>query len=138
MSTPAVPPCDRIAIALWRCGAAQAAMELAYAAILRADPTWPACRDALERIQSGASPDDGGPAPVLDLALVAGMLELGQLYEARSVLHGARIGGPAALRLARTLDEALAPFPPEADPSFEAVLALVRAGQAASALRALE
>lgn len=113
-------------------------MELAYAAILRGDPAWPACRDALERMQSGASPDDGGPVPALDLALVASMLELGQLYEARSVLVGARIGGPVALRLVRALDEALAPFPPDADPSFDAVLALIRAGQAASALRALE
>lgn len=136
--SPSVPSSDRLAIALWRRGAAREAMELAYAAIVRGDPGAAACRVALERMRHGQSPDDGGPEIVLDLDLVRAMLELGQLFEARSVLRGGAIAGPAAARLARTLDAALAPFPPEADPSFEAVLGLVRAGQGASALRALD
>ncbi len=138
MSTPHVPHSDRVVIALWRRGDAHAAMELAHAAIVRGDAAWADCRVALERMRSGHSPDDGGPVPTLDLPLVAAMLDVGQLVEARCVLRGGRVPGPAAARLARVLEEALAPFPPEADPSYEAVLGLIRAGQASSALRALE
>jgi hypothetical protein len=135
---PAVPACDRVVVALWRRGAAQAAMEVALAAVSRGDPRWPHCGAALDKMRRGESPDDDGPAPELDLVLVSTLLDLGLLLEARSVLRGAGLGGALAQRLSRTLDEALEPFPPEADPSFEAVLQLVRAGQAPSALRALE
>lgn len=137
MNAPGPLP-DRIAVALWRAGSAHAAVELAHAAIARGDARWMVCRIAIDRIQRGESPDEGGELPVLDLPLVASMLERGHLVEAYWVLRGAAIGGPVAQRLVRTLEEALAPFPSDADPSFDAVRKLVRAGQSAAALRALE
>lgn len=138
MSAPAPPPPDRIAVALWRTGAVRAAIELAHAAIARGDTRWMVCRVAIDRMQRGEDPDEGGELPALDLGLVATMLEHGHLFEALYVLRGAPIRSALAQRLARTLDEALAPFPSDADPSFDAVRTLVRGGQAASALRALE
>lgn len=132
------PTPDRIAAALWRRGALEAAHELALAAITRGDPRASACHGLLDRLRRGESPDAGLPLPALDLELVATLLELGQLAEARAVLAGAQLAEPAAGRLGRLLDEVLAPFPPHADPSFAAVLQLVRAGCAPSALRALE
>ena len=138
MTVPGPPPPDRIAVALWRAGAPRAALALAHAAIGRADSRWMVCRMAIERMQRGEDPYEDGEIPALDLPLVATMLEHGHLYEAHAVLRGVTVEGALAERLARTLDEALAPFPPDADPSFGAVLQLVRAGQAASALRALE
>ena len=138
MTVPGPPPPDRIAVALWRAGAPRAAIALAHAAIARADSRWMVCRMAIEQMQRGEDPYEDGEIPALDLPLVATMLEHGHLYEAHAVLRGVTVEGALAERLARTLDEALAPFPPEADPSFGAVLQLVRAGQAASALRALD
>ncbi len=132
------PPPDRLVVALWRRGATRQALEVAQAAISRADPRWAHCRAQIERMRRGESIDDGAEVPALDLGLIAAMLDAGQLFEARTVLAGAGIASATASRLARTLDAALAPFPPDADPSFGAVLQLVRAGRAASALRALE
>ncbi len=138
MTVPGPPPPDRIAVALWRAGAPRAAIALAHAAIARADARWMVCRMAIERMQRGDDPYEDGELPALDLPLVATMLEHGHLYEAHAVLRGGKVEGALAERLARTLEEVLAPIPREADPSFGAVLELVRAGQASSALRALE
>lgn len=138
MLTAGLPPPDRIAVALWRLGSAHAAIELSHAAIARGDARWMVCRMAIDRMQRGQSPDVDGEVPVLDLALVGAMLERGHWIEALWVLRGASIDGPVARGLTRALEEALAPFPAEADPSFDAVRKLVRAGRAASALRALE
>ncbi|MBZ0120004.1 MAG: hypothetical protein K8H88_23650, partial [Sandaracinaceae bacterium] len=45
---------------------------------------------------------------------------------------------PIGARLLTLLERALAPLPPEADPSFAALLQLIRIGQASSAARALD
>jgi hypothetical protein len=131
------PPHDRIAMALWRRGSARSAQELALAAISRGDARASACHSVLDRLRSGAGPDDA-PVPELDLALVAGLVDVGHLVEARAVLSGAMLSEPAARRLARLLDEVLAPFSADADPSCAAIVHLVRAGCASSALRALD
>lgn len=132
------PPYDRIAVALWRSGAMEAAKELALAAITRGDPRATACHAVLDRIRGGGGANDGLPVPELDLGLVGGLVELGHLAEARAALAGIGTDEPAGARLRRLLDEVLAPFPPEADPSYTAVVHLVRAGCPSSALRALD
>lgn len=132
------PPNDRIAVSLFRIGAVPAAIEVAQLAIARGDARRIEAKVALERMKRGESPDDGREAPELDLALVGGLLDHGRMFEARAVLRAANVGGATASHLAQALDEALAPFPPEADPSFAAVLQLIRTGQAASAVRALD
>jgi tetratricopeptide (TPR) repeat protein len=136
MSTP--PPLDRIAVALYRRGAVAQAIEVAHLAMARNDPRRIECRVAFDRMRRGESPDEGRVGPDLDAALVATLVDAGRLFEARAVVQGAKPEGGLAAKMSRTLEEALAPFPPDADPSFAAVLQLVRAGQAASAMRALE
>jgi tetratricopeptide (TPR) repeat protein len=133
-----LPPSDRVAVALFRIGAVPSAIEVAQLAVARADARKIEARVALERMRSGESPDDGREAPAIDLALVGVLLDHGRLFEARAVLRSGAVHGVLAEHLTRALDEALAPFPDDADPSFAAVLQLTRSGQAASAVRALD
>ncbi len=133
-----LPPPDRLALALWRRGAEREALEIAQAAISRGDPRWTHCRALVDQMRRRERPDASEPVPTIDLSLIGAMLEAGQLFEARAVLRGAKLDDPMAARLRRVLDAALAPFPGGADPSFGSVLGLIRAGRAASALRALE
>lgn len=140
MSSPVLPPTDRIVYALWADGKVRAAMELASHALARGDRARALLHEQLDLLGRGEVIEPGPtPIPALDLALVMAMVDRYRYYEALCVLQAVAMPeGEAAERLATLLEDALAPFPPEADSSFEAALHLVRAGQAPSALRAIE
>ena len=125
--------------AVWRAGGAGAAIELASHALARNDHHRPQVSEQLARLRAAAplEPPAERP-PALDLELVGALVDRYRYHEARCVLRAAGLTEGSGRRLAALLDEALAAFPNEADPSFDAVLHLVRAGQAPSALRALE
>lgn len=135
----AIPPSERIVVALWRAGHARAARQYAGHALARNDPA----RAVLHRLGDQIEQDRPIPdlEPVdLDFPLVVALVDRYRLHEAETVLRAAELtrGDRRARRLASLLEEALAPFPADADPSFSAALQLVRAGQAPSALRAIE
>lgn len=141
MSGPALPPSDRIVYALWRAGNVRAAMELATHALARNDRARGVLNELLGLLGRGEVLEAGsGPIPPLDMHLVVAMIDGYRYHEALCVLNAEELpaSDKTASRIARLLEEALAPFPPAADPSFGAALHLVRAGQAPSALRALD
>ena len=140
MSGAALPQTDRIVVALWRIGDPRAAGELAVSALARADRRQAEVRAPRARLRSGHELEGGlEPLPEIDLDLAQALVERYRYHEAQIVLRVIGTGSPGLGRkLAMVLQEALAPFPPDSDPSFGAALQLVRAGQAPSALRALE
>ncbi|MCA9606227.1 MAG: hypothetical protein KC619_11560 [Myxococcales bacterium] len=135
----AIPPSERIVVALWRAGHARAARQYAGHALARNDPARAVLHRLDDAIEQGRAVPDLEPVP-LDFALVVALVDRYRLHEAETVLRAAELtrADRRARRLAALLEEALAPFPADADPSFSAALQLVRAGQAPSALRALE
>lgn len=141
-SSSPLPPSDQIVLALWRAGDARAAATFASQALARQDRRRAQVRTLLEAIREGraapaAAPDE--EAPALDLSVAAALVDRYRYPEARTVLRARGLENePTGRRLGTLLDEALAPFPAEADASFAAVLHLVEAGQGPSALRALE
>lgn len=137
MSGSPLPPSDQLLFAVWRAGGAAAAIELAGHALARNDHRRPQVQDQLRRLRAAAPLGETPEVPELSLELVSALVDRYRYHEARCVLRAAGLAD-AARGLAMVLDEALAPFPAEADPSFDAVLHLIRAGQAPSALRALE
>jgi tetratricopeptide (TPR) repeat protein len=133
--------------ALWRRGHAEAAQAFAAAALARDDRRRVALRAQLEALRAGrpleAGAADAGATDLdvePDLELVSALVERHRYAEARWLLRAAGLDAedPRGGRLGALLDEALAPFPDDADPAFAAVLRLLAAGQAPSALRALE
>ncbi len=138
MPGPDLPRSDRVVVALWREGAVEAAIEMATHALARAAPARAALHAQLDRLRAGEGVDDEQSVPSLDFQLAIAMVERYRFHEAACLLRALGLSEHGAERLGALLDEALAPFPEEADPSFAAVLGLVRAGQAPSALRALE
>lgn len=135
----AIPPSDRIVVALWRAGHERAAKQYAGHALARNDPARAVLHRLTDAIDGGGAVPDAEPV-ALDFALVVALVDRYRLHEAETVLRAAELtrGDRRARRLAALLEDALAPFPADADPSFSAALQLVRAGQAPSALRALE
>src|SRR5690606_23605127 len=121
-------------------GDVQAAAQYASAAIARGDRDTDPLRVQLSQMRAReplVAPS--APLPALDEALCAGLVERFRYYEARVVLAaGGLLESVIGQRLELVIDEVLAPFPDDADASFAAVLHLIRAGQAASALRAID
>ncbi len=138
-SASGLPPSDRIVVALWRTGHERAARQYAGYAIARNDPARAVLRRLAEALERGDSPPDGD-VPRLDFSLVVALLDRYRLHEAEVVLRAVGLApiDRRAKRLAALLEDALAPFPADADPSFSSALQLVRAGHAPSALRAIE
>jgi len=139
MSADGLPPTERIVHALWRAERTRDASELAKHAVARRDASTDALKAQLSRLARG---ERLLPLPPLeiDFALVVGHVERNRLHEAQTLLRATGMArtDPRGRRLASVLAEALSPLPADADPSFAAALHLVRAGQAPSALRALE
>jgi hypothetical protein len=140
MSGAALPQTDRIVVALWRLGDSRAAGDLAVAALGRSERRHAELRAQLAWLRAGHALEVGSePLPEVDLALAQALVERYRYHEAQIVLRVIGTGSPGLGRkLGMVLEEALLPFPPDSDPSFGAVLQLVKAGQAPSALRALE
>ncbi|MBX3272199.1 MAG: hypothetical protein KF729_18185 [Sandaracinaceae bacterium] len=140
MSATSIPASDRIVVALWRAGQARAARQYAGHALARNDPARAVLHRLIEGLEGGAAPPDDGEVPPLDFALVVALVDRYRLHEAEVLLRIAGLGrgDPRGKRLGTLLEAALAPFPADADPSYSAALQLVRAGQAPSALRAIE
>jgi len=138
MPAPGPPRSDRIVVALWRKAQVQAAAELARHALARSDPARSVLHEQLDRLREGHSVDDELSVPALDFALVITHVEERRFHEAACLLGALEFAEPGARRLGALLREALSPIPAGADPSFGALSELIRAGQAPSALRALE
>lgn len=135
---PALPPADELVVALWRRGDPAAASAFARAALLRHDRRSVRVRELLAMLETG-QPLEGEGAARLDLPLVGRLVDRHRYAEALVLLRALGLGGVAiGAQLERALAEALAPFPPEADPSFAAALHLIQSGQGPSALRALD
>jgi len=139
MSADGLPPTERIVHALWRAGKVRDASELAKHALARRDASADGLKAQLSRLGRG---EQLLPLPPLELdfALVVGLVERHRLHEAQTLLRATGLSrrDPRGRRLASVLADALSPLPADADPTFAAALHLVRAGQAPSALRALE
>ena len=139
MSGPELPLSQHVVAALWQRGEVRAAAAFASNALARCDPHRHALHAQLDRLRAGeALTDIPAQMPALDHALVTALVDRYRFHEAQCVLSVVGATSSRSDGLERLLTEALAPFPADADPSFDAVLHLVRAGQAPSALRALE
>ncbi|MEQ9078836.1 MAG: hypothetical protein RLP09_33530 [Sandaracinaceae bacterium] len=137
-SASALPPVDELVIALWRRGDAASAAAFARAALLRHDRRSVRVRELLGLLEMGQPLAGEGDAQ-LDLPLVGRLVDRHRYGEAHVLLRALGLAQtPIGGQLDRALSEALAPFPPEADPSFNAALNLIHAGQGPSALRALD
>ncbi|MGF1467901.1 MAG: hypothetical protein ACFCGT_17410 [Sandaracinaceae bacterium] len=138
MTEPTPPPMHQLGLHLWRDGAVEDARELFSWGQRRRGADGARCRALLEALEAGREPPEAPPVEV-SLARVGELLDAERLHEARAFLRGSGLDQEAdAVRLAFLLDQALAPVPPGADPSFEAVLELVGAGHASTARRAMQ
>lgn len=135
MQGSAPPPSDRVVATLWRRGLVSSAMDYARAALGRRDRHHAVLQEQLEALRAGQELDDHGEDVPLTVELVGAMVDRYRYHEARCLLRA--VAHEAAGPIGQLLDDALAPFPPGVDPSYEALHQLIAVGQAPSALRAL-
>lgn len=116
-------------------------MDLARAAIARNDSHQAVLSEQLEALRGGQPlrEHEAVEEPTIDLSLVGALVDRHRYYEARSLARAIDPGEePAVETISGLLDQALAPFPAEADASYGSLLQLARVGQAPAARRALQ